>query len=64
MNDRPPVNIDWSCCSEEIKDLINEKFLNKVGIDTDDMVIGDERLLQYLGVIMVEVYDEVTKNDE
>jgi hypothetical protein len=27
-------------------------------------ILGDERLLHYLGVIMVEVYDEVKKNDE
>jgi len=57
--EHPPINIDWSCCSEEIKDAINIKFLNKVGVDADDMVVGDKRLLQFLGEIMLEVYEEM-----
>lgn len=54
-DDEKPVNIDWSCCSHDLVETINKKFLDEYGIEVDGVATGDERLLQQLGLVFVKI---------
>ena len=57
-----PINIDWSCCDDGIRDKINNKLIERGITFEDGVVIGeDKEILKSIGEILLEVYKEVSK---
>jgi len=52
------VSIDYSCCDENIKERINDMFVDKYGYNPYDVIIGNIKMLKGLGEILIEVYKE------
>jgi hypothetical protein len=57
------VNIDWSCCDEDIQKAINQKIFKRTGIKTEGIIVGNDDMIQVLGEILLEISKEKKKTN-
>lgn len=59
MDEEASVNIDWSCCSPEIRQRIDKKFFEKYGLELQGSASGDIRVVSKIATVFNAVYKDI-----
>ena len=54
------ISIDWSCCQDDIKELIDSKLPGKAN---SGVVCGGLHLLKEVGQAFIDAYEEYNQGD-